>query len=566
MKRFFVLIFFLITSPAWSAIYYVDSAGSNTSPYDTWAKAANQINTIVSGYSLIGGDVIFCRGTVSSHTPVAISTGDVGSNVHSLENVNVSDSIVTFSTTPSGVSANTDYVYLYNSFRGNSGAFDITAVNGTAITVDTSELPGGSFITENTSNSPWNLQAAIIRPVRLIGCDSNGTARADYAEFVGGNYFLDMTGADYWYVSYCYHKDGNNYNLKVVGNASVASDYVALDHIKLRGTNGWVILDIDPGEYGDNGGDLTGTIVQHSEFWWLNPSGSYTQEVIYHGHGSAATDKCINTQIMYNEIWTSGSISGLTEDDGIDGKENNDYTMIWGNYFHDLEPDFGGIKLPAGNVCAANNYFKNVNPQSSSDYGVVSQFSYGLGGKTHYIFNNIFDSCYDNNIGLGPTSAGTTCIWNNTFYGRKSNDTAIKLGINSATGYIAELKNNIFQHYAVGIDNSDGTISADADNIWYDNTTNYSGWTPNDTDHVGQDPNLVNPSSGDFSIGSSAYAKDKGSTISTFSVDNHDAANPTLAGLTQLIFRPQNSAWDIGAYEYVPTVQILKGSIKGSIR
>jgi len=41
--------------------YYVDGAGSNTSPYDTWAKAATSFQTVAD--LLDAGDTAFCRGT-----------------------------------------------------------------------------------------------------------------------------------------------------------------------------------------------------------------------------------------------------------------------------------------------------------------------------------------------------------------------------------------------------------------------------------------------------------------------------------------------------------------------
>lgn len=44
------------------ATYYVDTAGSNTSPYDTWAKAATDLQTAVNAVSGTG-NTIYCRGT-----------------------------------------------------------------------------------------------------------------------------------------------------------------------------------------------------------------------------------------------------------------------------------------------------------------------------------------------------------------------------------------------------------------------------------------------------------------------------------------------------------------------
>lgn len=43
-------------------IYYVDSAGSDTAPYDTWAKAAAALQTVIS-IPPAAGDIIYARGT-----------------------------------------------------------------------------------------------------------------------------------------------------------------------------------------------------------------------------------------------------------------------------------------------------------------------------------------------------------------------------------------------------------------------------------------------------------------------------------------------------------------------
>jgi hypothetical protein len=48
MRRLFLIIFFLmIAGNGWTATYYVSPSGSNTSPYDTWAKAANLPGTLL---------------------------------------------------------------------------------------------------------------------------------------------------------------------------------------------------------------------------------------------------------------------------------------------------------------------------------------------------------------------------------------------------------------------------------------------------------------------------------------------------------------------------------------
>ena len=52
--------------------YYVDSAGSNTAPYDTWAKAAQDPNTI-EAVPIAAGDTVYARGTFTGTWTWAVS-------------------------------------------------------------------------------------------------------------------------------------------------------------------------------------------------------------------------------------------------------------------------------------------------------------------------------------------------------------------------------------------------------------------------------------------------------------------------------------------------------------
>lgn len=52
--------------------YYVDPAGSNTSPYDTWTKAATNIQTALD--LAVAGEIIYCRGTQTTAATIDIDT------------------------------------------------------------------------------------------------------------------------------------------------------------------------------------------------------------------------------------------------------------------------------------------------------------------------------------------------------------------------------------------------------------------------------------------------------------------------------------------------------------
>ena len=52
--------------------YYMDTAGSNTSPYDTWAKAAASLQTVAD--TATAGDIVYCRGTQTLAAPIDFDT------------------------------------------------------------------------------------------------------------------------------------------------------------------------------------------------------------------------------------------------------------------------------------------------------------------------------------------------------------------------------------------------------------------------------------------------------------------------------------------------------------
>lgn len=61
------------------ATYYVDPAGSNTSPYDTWTKAATSLQTIAD--IIVAGEVCYCRGHIDLAAAVDFDTAaSTGSN------------------------------------------------------------------------------------------------------------------------------------------------------------------------------------------------------------------------------------------------------------------------------------------------------------------------------------------------------------------------------------------------------------------------------------------------------------------------------------------------------
>jgi hypothetical protein len=61
MKRIAILILILFATPVWGATYYLNSNGSNTSPYDTWAKGATSIASLMALDPANGAHTVYIR-------------------------------------------------------------------------------------------------------------------------------------------------------------------------------------------------------------------------------------------------------------------------------------------------------------------------------------------------------------------------------------------------------------------------------------------------------------------------------------------------------------------------
>ena len=77
MRRllFSILILLALAAPAWPTTYYVSPSGSNTSPYDTWAKAATAPATVISLNPSGGPHTVYVNGVF-----YAVSLTSIGAN------------------------------------------------------------------------------------------------------------------------------------------------------------------------------------------------------------------------------------------------------------------------------------------------------------------------------------------------------------------------------------------------------------------------------------------------------------------------------------------------------
>jgi hypothetical protein len=249
------------------------------------------------------------------------------------------------------------------------------------------------------------------------------------------------------------------------------------------------------------------------------------------------------TQIMYNKFHNNANSGDKRSNpDPLDGKENDRYTLIWGNEFYECNATavYGIIKMPGGESIIANNYFKNNNLDKRELTGTITAFSYRrMTSYDQYIFNNIFDGNTPiyGDIAVDGLNLPNMRIFNNTFYGGKKSNTGIRLsfwGNPSTVGYVC---NNIFQSLATGVNKPSGsTIVNDDNNFFHDNNLNFSGWSPKGNVYA-NNPGLSNPGNHDFSIQKSSNAAAKATNLSNFfSVDFRRAE--------------RGSTWDTGAYQH----------------
>lgn len=137
------------------------------------------------------------------------------------------------------------------------------------------------------------------------------------------------------------------------------------------------------------------------------------------------------------------------------------------------------------------------------------------------------------------TSANGVAVYNNLIYG--NGGSGIKVFGAASVGTL--LYNNTLYGNTKGIQvDAAATGTIVRNNLAYLNTTNYNNDAGGSTTHTsnleGTNPGFTNAGAADFTIGSGSAAKDTGATLASVTTDFIGTA------------RPQNSLYDIGAYEF----------------
>ena len=482
-------------------------------------------------------------------------------NVQDIADVN--GSVVTFNYTIANVYPPTDYVAIYGSHKGNSGAFAIISVYGNHVTVDTSALPAGQFLPEAASD-PGALKAAILRPVHFTAWDKNnppvyigiyGAYHAINQRVIMVSYLKSIAGVAInpgWPVWPAFEIDGHN-----SGN----SDFQIFDHLDV--TNAECAIATEADEFQSNY-----DILQFNNLHDIGTAGHASDEIIYFGFAYRPDLHHDFAQIMYNKV--GPHVYDASEGDGIEIKPSAHNATIFGNEVVGINPqgcDDAPIKIAGIDAFLANNYVHNINPQSSKGCGISivddEPLDPASGGSGAILINNIVADV--KGVGIRVLDAVGVQVLNNTVYdifpepNCDSDCMEHNMGIevHNWQGPIQNMviKNNIVQHVYIGIGRYIGShneypISIDSDyNLVFDAVFPFRGTIIQNIHDLVVDPKLVDPQNHNFTLNSSSPARDSGiGLINVFNIDNHDAADPRLPVISAPIFR--TGVWDRGAYEY----------------
>ena len=247
-----------------------------------------------------------------------------------------------------------------------------------------------------------------------------------------------------------------------------------------------------------------------------------------------------NIFIENNTIRNAG-INGA-QGDGIDLKDGLTNVTVRGNVIsgsQNIGITSAGVYSGTQNlVIEKNKVFngRNRGIQVAGNWGTPN----GVIVRNNIVYSN-------SNIGISFTGSQSNIkVYSNTAY----NNAGQGLGVGNVNGLISN-NNLVFDNNSNGNQMtiwSSTNITSDY-NLW----SPISGYSSEGLNSINEsDPSIlaVSPSSGDFYLKSGSPAIDKGISIGSFSDD--------YAGIS----RPQGSAWDIGAYEYVeasPPPPTLKG-------
>lgn len=247
----------------------------------------------------------------------------------------------------------------------------------------------------------------------------------------------------------------------------------------------------------------------------------------------------------FSYIAISGAgVSGATLRVQIQSKSGNDIT--WDTPTS-TEVSIPSVKEVAGEAHFYNNY---IDCSYAGNRGIYTfEQYYRTGDPTPYpityVYNNIWNSCgVPTNNGVIEHQNGNLSAYNNSMYNSSSYPlfiaTSGTIGV-QANVPVLTVKNNIM-YSSSGVLYHQATMPASVLSFVCDHNLFYGNGSYSDSEcssgAISSDPLYTNTTTEDFTLQSGSPAKDAGTTVALVTKD--------FDGLT----RPQNSVYDIGAYEY----------------
>jgi hypothetical protein len=264
-------------------------------------------------------------------------------------------------------------------------------------------------------------------------------------------------------------------------------------------------------------------------------------ECLYFG-GSENTGLPAHSQITIekNTIYNCGIFGD--QGDCIDVKDGNSNATISNNICHDSA---NGSNVNGINVSAPKDFIIDSNKiWNIPDKGVNIGTYWGNLVSNVLVSNNVIFENGTDGIYLATDTAnkpidGVT-IANNTITENDVSGILVGSGENGSITNITIANNTITKNNSGLAGWGSFTPTLQSNNV-YGNANNYSGPFASFSNHSGAlsiDPGFVSPASFNFQLSSESPLINTGISLSSFQEDAED------------IFRPQGSAWDIGAYEY----------------
>lgn len=414
----------------------------------------------------------------------------------------------------------------------------VSGTSNTAVTWLVNGLNGG-----NNTNGTISSNGLYTAPSCPSSSSVTVTAQSAYDANASADSVVTLTPATLSSTDRYVATNGSDSN-----DGSACKPWATIQHAASNAQPGWTIH-VGPGTY--NVGNYVST----------NNSGTSSKHILYVGSYDKSTWTW-NTRVISTgtSVWNVGG--QYVDVRGFDMTSSNP-SATWGihgqgaysryidNYIHDIYSDSPGAGVMIGGGADYQQVIGNViariahTPGGSTDnQGIYVQenhttiannivfdcakvgiqiWSGAAAGKPQYNIvsgNTVFGSYRGFDIGAANSSyADNNTITDNIFYGNTD------LGMYTATGY----QGYVGPHNTIAHNNSHG------------NATNYYNLTH--TNDIVADPLFVDyrsDGSGDYRLQSGSACRDTGTTSGAPSTD--------FLGVT----RPQGSAPDCGAYEYVP--------------